>query len=128
MRVNYPFGGAEITKGLSSIGSAVAPALWACFIVTAPCLYFAANTSGSKSFAFLLVGLLPLGAFVWSYVYLAIYNPDFLRSGKWQLQMESLKLFGTKDNPFSAKAGDVIKLVNNPEIPGPGTELPLEIE
>lgn len=127
VNMGHPFG----TKTVSSLAkqvtsrSAVNPSLWACLVISIPLFVLSACTTGIKAVCFFVIALFPVGAFIFSYVYLLIRNPQYLRSEEYQLRAEALGLFGDKDNPLNADAADVVSIVaisdpSRPALPQPG--------
>ena len=118
--MKFPFEGSVTTLGQqASSKSAVNPSLWACLVVSVPLFFLATKTTGFISGFLLVIGCLPIAAFMISYLYLLFANPKYLRSEEYQLRAEAMNLFGTKDNPLSANANDVVSVINNPALPAP---------
>ena len=102
-----------------TVKSAVNPSLWACAVISTPLFILASKVSGWLSAASFVVGLIPVVAFFISYMYLLFKNPEYLRSEDYQLRMNSMRLLGDKDNPLRAQAGDIVSVINNPQLPPP---------
>ncbi len=113
--MEIPFNTDSLAKQIS-VKSAVNPTLWACVVISLPLFILGASTHGIKSFVFIGLGLIPVATFVYSYIYLLMTAPNFLRSEEYQIRAESLKLLGDKDNMLQARAGDVVAIISNPQI------------
>ena len=111
-----------------SVKSAVNPSLWACVVISLPLFVMSTRIVGILSFAFFGIALLPVLAFIISYMYLLFKNPNYLRSEEYQLKAESLKLLGDKDNKLNAQADHVISIVTNPQLPEPTESQPNNLE
>ncbi|MFA7252349.1 MAG: hypothetical protein WC027_00635 [Candidatus Paceibacterota bacterium] len=98
-----------------TVRSAVNPSLWACVVISLPMFFACTQVIGWLSVAFFVIALMPVLAFFVSYLFLLFKAPNYLRSEEYQLKAEALRCFGDKDNFFDAKAGDVIKMITNPE-------------
>jgi len=105
--------------GKISVKSAVNPSLWACVVISLPLFYSIAKVDGWLQVAFFIVAVIPIVAFLISYIYLLFKNPDYLRSEEYQLRAESLKLLGDRDNQLNADADDIVSVINNPRLPSP---------
>lgn len=102
--------------------SAVNPSLWACLVISLPLFYLASKTTVILATLLFIVACMPIGAFIFSYLYLLIKNPKYLRSEEYQLRAEAMDLIGDRDNPFHAEAKDVISVISNPALPPPKSE------
>lgn len=105
-----------------AVKSAVNPSLWACAVISLPLFALASKTNGWLSKASFAVGLIPVSAFIFSYIYLLFKNPEYLRSEEYQLKMNSIRLLGNKDNPLHAEAEDIVSVINNPQLPPPNSQ------
>lgn len=101
------------------VKSAVNASLWSCAVISLPSLFISYETSGFKAVAFFAVALLPVLAFIFSYIYLLFKNPNHLRSEGYHLRADLLRTFGDKDNPLNATADDAVRLITNPQLPAP---------
>lgn len=115
--MNFPFQTDKLAQQVA-VKAAVNPSLWACLVISLPCIYFSTKTSGWISIVCFATALLPIIAFVFSYIYLLFKNPEYLRSEEYQLRMNSLRLIGDKDNPLHATAETLVS-VTNPQLPPP---------
>ena len=122
----HPFGDKTLSRLAQQVTthSAVNPCLWASLVISLPLFYLSTAVAGWKSVAFFIIALLPVLLFFFSYLYLLIYNPKYLRSEEYQLKAEALQLLGDKDNLLKADADDVVSITNPilPSLPPPGGE------
>jgi len=102
-----------------AVKSAVNPSLWACAVISGPLFILADQANNWLSLAYFIVALIPVGAFAFSYLYLLLKNPEYLRSEEYQLRINSMRLLGDKDNPLHADARDIVSVINNPKLPPP---------
>lgn len=100
-----------------AVKSAVNPSVWICFVIALPLYAYAPYAEGWFGIAYFIIATILISIFAGSYIYLLVKNPDYLRSEEYQIKAESLKLFGSKDNPLDAEAGDVVAVVTNPDLP-----------
>lgn len=119
-----PFGENNITALAQQVSSksAVNPSLWACLVVSVPLFWLSTRTAGMLSVCFIVIGCLPIVAFLISYLYLLFKNPKYLRSEEYQLRAEAMDIIGDRDNPFHADAQDIVSVINNPMLPSPDEE------
>lgn len=119
--MNLPFGDKTFSTLAQQVTSrsAVNPCLWACLVISLPLFGFASYTTGIKAFCYFIIALLPVATFIFSYIYLLVNNPKYLRSEEYQLKAEALNIFGDKDNPLNANADNIISVVaiTNPALP-----------
>lgn len=121
--MGWPLHTQSLAKQIS-VKSAVNPSLWACVVISLPLFFLSTQVIGALAIAFFVIALLPVLAFIISYMYLLFHNPNYLRSEEYQLKAESLKLLGDKDNKLNAQAGHVISVVTNPQLPEPAEPQP----
>ncbi|MEK7658743.1 MAG: hypothetical protein AAB352_02640 [Patescibacteria group bacterium] len=122
--MKFPFEGTSVNSLAKQVSSksAVNPSLWACLVVSLPLFLLASKTAGILSFCFFGIAILPVVAFLISYIYLIFKNPKYLRSEEYQLRAEAMNLIGDKDNPLHADADDIVSVINNPMLPSPNKE------
>jgi hypothetical protein len=125
----HPFGGRTVSALAQQVTSksAVNPCLWACLVISVPLFSISAFVDGIKFALFFGIALIPVAVYVFSYIYLLIYNPKYLRSEEYQLKAQAIELLGDRDNPLSADAADVVSIIGitNPTLPAlppPGKE------
>ena len=118
---NFPFKIDSLGQQIS-VKSAVNPSLWACAVISLPLFYFATKVSSPLQIIFIVIAAIPVAIFAFSYLYLLLVNPDYLRSEEYHIKMQSLKLLGDKDNPLGAKADDIVA-INNPKLPSPQQQI-----
>jgi hypothetical protein len=127
--MNHPFDGKTVSALAQQVTtrSAVNPCLWACLVISLPLFVLSAWTDGLKSFFFFIIALLPIAAFIFSYIYLLMVKPNYLRSEEYQLRAEALEILGDKDNSLHADAHNIVSLVgitnpSLPALPAPGKD------
>jgi len=111
------FNNTETLAKQISVKSAVNPCIWMCLVISIPLFLLSSQVDRILSLVFVFLGSLPILAFIFSFIYLLFTNPNYLRSEDYQLRAETLKIFGDKDNPFNATAGNVISVITNPSLP-----------
>ena len=118
-----PFNIESVAKQVG-VKSAVNASLWCCLVISLPLFFLSSQTVGLKSIAFFFVALLPLFAFIFSYIYFLFKNPNYLRSEGYHLRADALRLFGDRDNPLRATADNAISVITNPQLPVPTVSQP----
>ncbi len=102
--------------------SAVNPCLWLCVAISIPTFGGSYLATDWLRIGLFIVGLIPILMFIIAFSYLLFTKPEFLRSEKYHMFLETLKFFGDKDNPSYDKAVEMITLLNNPSLPPPPSE------
>ena len=94
------------------VKSPINPILLICIIIVPPLFILAALTESPKSITFFCVAIGLIVVFVIAYLHLLFKNPEYLRSEKYQFQMNQMR-YGDKDN-FNIETGKIDLLVKNP--------------
>ena len=97
------------------VKSPINPILFVCTVIGLPLFVMAALTEGYKFVIFLIIAIALVIAFLIAYFYLLFNNPEYLRSERYQLQMNKIRFYGDKDNPRSIEIGNFNSLVKNPK-------------
>ena len=121
--MTLPFNIESVAKQVG-VKSAVNASLWSCLVISLPLFLLSNQSVGSKSIAFFLVALLPLLAFIFSYIYFLFKNPNYLRSEGYHIRADALRLFGDRDNPLKATADNAVSVITNPQLPVPTVSQP----
>lgn len=98
------------------LGSAMDAALWACGIVTIPCVVISTLMSGPSQYFVLIVAALPPLNFVATYLYFACKKPEMLRSEEHEIRRIALKLIAQKGGPITIDSVS-IPVITNPSLP-----------
>jgi threonine/homoserine/homoserine lactone efflux protein len=115
---NFPFQTGQLVQQVA-VKSAVNPSLWACAVISLPLFILSSKSQSIYFLMYFFIAIIPILAFVVSYIYLLFKNPEYLRSEAYQLRMNSMRLLGDRDNPLNANAKDIVAVINNPALPEP---------
>ena len=97
------------------VKSPINPILYLCF-VSPVFIYLSTVVKGYESVILFFIGILIIIGFLVAYFYLLFTNPEYLRSERYQLQMEQMRFYGDKDNPKNIEKNDIESLIKNPNL------------
>lgn len=72
------------------------PILWLCTIISLPCFYLASEGAKELQMIFIVIGFVPIGLFVISYLFFMFSDPNRLQSEEYQIRRRSLDLIESK--------------------------------
>jgi hypothetical protein len=90
--------------------SAINSMLWLAGLISLPCFVLSALVSAPIQYIFIGIGCIPLLIAAFSYIYLLLQNPDYLRSEDFHIQKYSMELLGEKGSEFDATAEHIVSI------------------
>jgi len=98
--------------GRLRVRSALNPALWLCAIVTIPLVVIIAQLT-TPPIWLIFTAIVPVGAAVFGFLFLLIFDRDKLQSEDYQIRKRSLELIQEKGQRFAISAPS-IEAISNP--------------
>ena len=90
----------------------IQPILWACAVLSTPCLGMAVRAQGWIQIALVAFAAIPASLLAISYLYFMFTNPDRLQSERFQSQARALDLIESKGGRVSVSASDILNITN----------------